>query len=476
MLHAPNDLEKSAHREPPKSHFRRLRLRAVSSPLFRPRNRLLELTPLSHPHTLQPTVADLIEDVKTAFHQDDAPRVRQLLHRHPQLRELVNQPLFAFNSFAIHHVRSRAMLDVLLEAGADINARSRWWAGGFGLLDFAEPDLAAYAISRGATLDAHAAARLDMLDRLQELIAANPDRVHAPGGDGQTPLHFAATVPVAQFLLDHGAQIDALDVDHESTPAQYMLRNRQDVARHLVDRGCRTDLLMVAALGDLERTRQHLDADPDSIHISVSPEWFPMNNPRAGGAIYLWTIGSNLTPHRVAKSAGHTDVFDLLMRRSPIEVKLAQACELGDEQTFNTLLASRPDFVRNLSEADRRKLVNAVQDRNHPAVRLMLAAGWPIDARGQHQATALHWAAWHGDAELVRELLRHHPPLEDTKNDFNGTPLGWAIHGSQNGWYRKTGDYAGTVDLLCAAGAKLPAELSGTDTVRQILERYAKRS
>ena len=41
------------------------------------------------------------------------------------------------------------------------------------------------------------------------------------------------------FLIDHGAEIDALDVDHESTPAQYMLRveqrrhylrNRQDVA------------------------------------------------------------------------------------------------------------------------------------------------------------------------------------------------------------------------------------------------------
>jgi len=30
----------------------------------------------------------------------------------------------------ITRVRSREMLDVLLEAGADINAKSRWWAGG----------------------------------------------------------------------------------------------------------------------------------------------------------------------------------------------------------------------------------------------------------------------------------------------------------------------------------------------------------
>jgi ankyrin repeat protein len=424
----------------------------------------------AHTEALAPT-----ELVKSAFHNDDANLMRQLLHRHPELKAMLHQPLLAFDSFPINHVRSRAMLDVLLEAGADINARSRWWAGGFGLLDFAAPDLAAYAISRGATVDAHAAARLGMLDHLKELIAANPNLVHAPGGDGQTPLHFAASIPIAQFLLDHGAKIDALDVDHESTPAQYMLRDRQDVARYLIERGCRTDLLMVAALGDLERTRQHLDADPDSIRISVSDEYFPKRDPRAGGTIYIWTLGANLTPHRAARSAGHQQVFDLLMQRSPIEVKLAQACELGDQQTFNALLATRPDFVRNLSEHDRRKLVTAAQDRNLPAVRLMLAAGWPIDARGQHRATALHWAAWHGNTEMVREILRHHPPLEDADNDFHATPLGWAIHGSEHGWYCKTGDYAGTVDLLCAAGAKPPAELSGTDAVRQVLQQHANR-
>src|SRR5438552_13898189 len=121
------------------------------------------------------------------------------------------------------------MLDVLLGAGADINARSRWWAGGFGLLDYADPELAAYAMKRGAILDAHAAARLGMIDKLRELTTANPALVHARGGDGQTPLHFASTIEVAAYLLDHGADIDARDIDHESTPAQYMVRDRQPV-------------------------------------------------------------------------------------------------------------------------------------------------------------------------------------------------------------------------------------------------------
>src|SRR5262249_14611430 len=151
------------------------------------------------------------------------------------------------------------MVDVLLRAGANINARSHWWAGSFGVLDD-DHGLAPFLIERGAKVDVHAAARLGMQDRLQELISAQPALVHARGGDGQTPVHFAATVQVAEYLLDQGAEVDALDVDHESTAAQYMVRDRQEVARRLVARGCRTDLLMAAALGDLELVRKHLDA------------------------------------------------------------------------------------------------------------------------------------------------------------------------------------------------------------------------
>jgi hypothetical protein len=113
----------------------------------------------------------LVDEIKTAFAADDADRVRAILEHHPQLRTLISEPVGPFDSPAIVNVCSTKMLDVLLDAGADINARSRWWAGGFGLLDSASPDLATYAIERGAMVDGHAAARLGMIDRLRELIA-----------------------------------------------------------------------------------------------------------------------------------------------------------------------------------------------------------------------------------------------------------------------------------------------------------------
>ena len=235
-----------------------------------------------HVDSLLLETADPLELFKRAFKTDDAVFLRKLIERFPQMKAKVNEPVAAFDSPAIIHVRSPEMLDALLEAGADINARSRWWAGGFGLLDCANPELAAYAIKRGAIVNAHAAARLGMMDRLRELIAADPTLVRARGGDGQMPLHFASTVEVAEFLLNHGADIDARDVDHESTPAQWMIRERQEVARYLVRRGCKTDILMAAALGDSALVRHHLDADPQCIHMRVSHEYFPMINLKAG--------------------------------------------------------------------------------------------------------------------------------------------------------------------------------------------------
>src|SRR5262245_2096882 len=275
---------------------------------------------------------ELLQKARRAFHDDDANALRRLLKRHPSLKARINDPVGDFDSPLINHVRSAAMLDVLLDAGADINARSRWWAGGFGLLDCADPGLAAHAIRRGAIITVHAAARLGMLEKLRELVTADPGLVHARGGDGKMPLHFAATVEIAQFLLDHGADIDARDVDHESTAAQYLLGKHQEIVRYLIRRGCKTDILMAAALGDPSLVRKHLDSDPECIRMRVSDEYFPMISPRQGGTIYQWELGWYVSACQVAKSFNHSDTFAFLMEQSPAEEKLLNACWLHDEE------------------------------------------------------------------------------------------------------------------------------------------------
>lgn len=437
----------------------------------------------THVQSLNFTPAEALQQ---AVCDMDAGRTQELLEKYPQLRAKIDEPLptYGFGQhalFAAVQRSDRATIDVLLRAGADIHKRTDWWAGGFGLLDDCDPGLVEFLVERGAVLDSHSAARLGLIGKLRELIAADASLVHARGGDGQTPLHFASTIEIAQFLLEHGADIDAKDIDHESTPAQYMLRvdqkrhyprDRQDVARFLVSRGCRTDILMAAALGDAELVRRHLDREPACIGMSVSDQWFPMQNPRAGGIIYIWMLGRHRTAHAVARDFGHEDVFDLLMQRTPDDLRLSLACELGDESAFREFLAENPDASKTLSDANLRKLPDAAQSNNTNAVRLMLAAGWPVDTPGDAGATALHWAGFHGNAEMTRDILRHRPTLELKSREYAGTALSWAIYGSGNGWHRKTGDYVGTVQALRDAGAAWPPhaeELDPSDAVMEML-------
>ncbi|MGQ0642419.1 MAG: hypothetical protein ACT4P6_16865 [Gemmatimonadaceae bacterium] len=126
---------------------------------------------------------------------------------------------------------------------------------------------------RGARLDAHSATHLDKLDELRAIVAKDPKVVHARGGDGQTLLHFAKSVEVADFFLAHGADIDALDIDHEGTPAQWMISDRTELARYLVRRWARTDFLMAVALRDI--LRRYLDADPNAVLTTALPEFYP---------------------------------------------------------------------------------------------------------------------------------------------------------------------------------------------------------
>ncbi len=412
---------------------------------------------------------DLHENLRRAFCANDATALRTILDQNQALRARINDPVGPFDSPAICNVSTRAMLDVLLDAGADINARSRWWAGGFGLLDSAGDELAAYAIERGAIVDAHSAARLGLADRLRELVQSDPTVVHAKGGDGQRPLHFARTVEIARFLLDHGADINARDVDHESTAAQHLIDKRPDVVRFLVERGAEVDIFIAAALGDSALARRLLAANPDCVRLRVNGDSFPMSNPRAGGHIYTWTLGSHLSPHQVALKFGHPEVATLLMEASPPEIRLINACWMGDQKEVEERLAADPRLVEKLSPVELRNLPDAARNNDTAAVHLLLRAGLPMDSRGQHGGTALHWAAWHGNEAMAQTLLERGAPLEMSDHEFKSAPLGWAIHGSENCWDARQSNHAAVVTLLLRSGAAFAGEVSGSPAVRAAL-------
>ena len=402
----------------------------------------------------------------------DADRLRSLLASHPPLRHAIDEPLFDFDAPAVVAAKQDLpVIDVLLEHGADINARSLWWAGGFGVLDDLPPEAAAPLIERGARIDIHAAAALGDVERVAAFLRADPGLANAAGGDGQRPLHVARTVEIIDLLLGHGAEIDARDVDHLGTPAQYRVHDRQ-ICRHLIARGAEVDIFMACALGDLDLVRSVLDRDPTCVGARIGDAGYPPVPEAPGMHIYAYRMAPYHTPHQVAARMARGAVYDLLLERSPAKYRLLAAFDRADAERVRSLLAEHPSLLAELTPGDRRVLAIAAWDNQLEAVRVMLDAGLDPHAEGPDAATALDRAAWHGYVDIVRLLLERdpHPPV-DRRNAHGGTPLMSCMHGSLHAWHRD-GDHAAVAEMLIAAGSSLPAAAEASDAVVAVLRRH----
>jgi ankyrin repeat protein len=415
-----------------------------------------------------------------AVERGDIDDVRRLLQSHRDLVAQINAPMFGFDRPAVHVARTNLdLLDLLIAHGGDLNVRTAWEKGGFGVLEQVTPDEAAPLIARGARIDIWAAANLGLMAELAALVATDPALVHAKGGDGKRPLHFARTVGIARHLIAHGAEIDALDDDHDSTPAQHLIGDCPEVAGFLVSRGARCDLLLAAALGDIALVRNQLDAEPGAIAMRVDRDWFPMVDTAAnGGHIYQWTLGFHVSAFDIARKRGHGKVLDLLVKRAgPLDLFL-DALWCGDDARADAVLAVDPRLVARAPDRALRQVADAARNNNLAAVTAMLRRGFPATALSQHGAMPLHWAAFHGNPEMVEEVLRHAPPIDAQDRQFRGTAMGWLIHGALNPWRGiSSGRHDACAPLLLDAGAEVDeASLpTGHDALDQVLRAHFAR-
>jgi len=132
------------------------------------------------------------------------------------------------------------------------------------------------------------------------------------------------------------------------------------------------------------------------------------------------------TPLFTALTFGMIDAADVLvMRGARIELPMAAALGLVDEAT--RLLSSAD------AEARHRALSLAAQHGHAQIVRLLLDAGEDPDRynlEGNHaHTTPLHQAVLGGHEAVVRLLVGRGARLDIRDTIWNGTPLGWALHG-----------------------------------------------
>jgi ankyrin repeat protein len=305
-----------------------------------------------------------------AVRDGDRQAVRRLVAAEPGLVRATDPACFGATALiAAVGTDRREMVDLLLELGADVNQRSDWWAGSFGVLDSASDEMASHLLARGAVLTPHAAARLGMVEELRAMLRDDPTVVRSRGGDGQMPLHFARTPEIVDLLLAHGAEIDALDIDHASTAAQWLCGERPEAAAHLVSRGAAADPFLAVRTGDVGLLERLVAVEPEGVDVRVSRERFAAAPP-AAGHIYLYTIGEGCTLLHAAATAGQAG-----------------------------------------------------------AVRWLGMHGTDVNARGGYDhGTALHAAAWADRAEAVAALLDCGAEIDAVSGPMHrNEAVGWAI-------------------------------------------------
>lgn len=413
-----------------------------------------------------------------AFDARDAAAVRELLEANPAVRPLIDTPLFPFDTPAIVHAAGLGdlgLVDVLLEFGADPNRRTDWWAGGFHALHSARGPVADRLIEAGAVPDACAAANLDRPELLASILDADPNRVAERGGDGQTPLHFARSRRVVDLLLERGADPDARDIDHRSTPAQWMLDRRKgagryELAAYLVERGATADVFLAAALGRVDDLRRMIEADPSVLDLRTHQGEYGEQSP-SSYHIYTWTIGQNLSPFQVAAQFEQDEAFELLRAIAKPKDRFLAACAAADRAEAIALLRAHSDLLDSLTPADQRTLPDAAWAGDADAVGLMLELGFDPATPGENSGSALHCAAWQGSVACIAAVLRH-PAGRELVNrrdpTHHSTPLGWCCHGAVH-CRNPLGDYPAVARLLAAAGAVVDANLDAPPEVRAVL-------
>ena len=352
----------------------------------------------------------------TAVQDGDINTVKRLLVTDETLVSQIDAPWFSFDAPAIVFAAAsgnRELIEVLLDAGATIDVKSSWWAGGTSALHHAagsmlnyDKELAKYLIERGATIDAHAAAGLDMSEKLAELIREDPEVVNALGSDGMSPLHFAATPRIAELLLAHGADINLRDRDHNGTPAQWTMRRRPEVCRYLLEQGAEADVVLCCVMGDVDRAKAEFQKNPELLKLRInvkSPKGYviPTLKPSGfdsqqtdevpGGHVYAYQVGPTMPLLEIALQSKQSEIVDLLINA-------------GYEINF------RDWYV----------LVGQGPKRFDTLLKGFLAKGWDINARQKHRHgmwAPLHWVVQRGLTAGVLYLLKNggDPNITDDK-------------------------------------------------------------
>ena len=274
-------------------------------------------------------------------------------------------------------------------------------------------------------------------------------------GDWAFPLHFVAErgrLDLVRLLIEHGADpIGAgdyhdLDVIGWATAFDYVTPSRE-LVDYLLAHGARHTIFSAVAVGDAGTIRHIVAASPGDlekrmdrtnhrrkpVHLAVvKRQREALNTLLEAGADPNPLDEAGLTPLDQAVLSGQLALAQMLVEHGA-EVTLAAAVVLERGDDIERLLAKDPDGLRP-GHRWGTLIIRASECAGSRVIERLIQLGASVDAVDDTKTavdstsryTALHAAAWRGNTEAARVLLKHgaNPRIREEK--YCGTPAGWA--------------------------------------------------
>ncbi|KAL3162656.1 Ankyrin repeat and SOCS box protein 16 [Trebouxia sp. C0009 RCD-2024] len=380
-------------------------------------------------------------------------------------------------------------LELLLEAGADINQQTKrghtplflavngghFFAVQFLLRKGADPAVRASdtrtALFAAAAVTHHSS--LSVFDCLLDTAADKQERkdmVSAKTRDGRTVLHLAcasSNVDVVKRLLEEGAAVNVQSEDGATPLARAAACGNIKIINMLEAAGGRVDMRNASGMTPLAYSAAQGNVKALETLIAKGANLHTRNQDGTTPLHQAATCGNQdknaYMPHHDAASRGQLRALTALLRhkRTPVNdgvheglTALHLAASEDNHEVIEVLLAHAAHVDKRSYVDGRTALHYAASWGNVHAVRSLLAGGASIRALDNTGRTALHWAAYapikplddflkeqaisegaseqslvlnHGIVQVLYELLRHDPKGAELCDDKGHLPLELAV-------------------------------------------------
>lgn len=323
------------------------------------------------------------------------------------------------------------------------------------------------------------AIRVGDVTTVSEHLKAHPDLINVVNHRGETPLIRARHEAMLTLLLEHGADLHAVDRDGRTALHQAAHRKRAPLVALLLEHGAKVGLqnregwtaLHYACRGrnsSLEIARLLIDAgaDPD----------IPMER------------ATRCTPFELALASGNIELIRFLLPRSQWANRedsnaqasqvLHAAAESANVEIFQWLLEAGAD-VNLFNRHGRTPLHEVSRNRASPAdlVTLLLEHGADAHAQEKHSLkTPLHDAATFGNEQVTRALIKGGADIHARSRHPQNTPLHDAASFGNTGGLQALLEAGSEVDVVNDVRATplwLAANDGHTDIARLLIEHGA---